>query len=352
MQKLAKFTQKLLETSRTHLQPVEGRLPWGKIAVGAGALYLTCAVLVGFYWSQEPDPFDVQEYASDYARAQQQSLVTGSVTTATLIKLGETLLEKPGGYLSNDRFPPGLWLDNIPSWEFGVLVQIRDMSRALRRDMSRSQSQSSEDQDLAKAEPQFFFDSNSWILPSTESEYRRGLQVLGSYLYRLADQQQADGQFYARADNLVRWLSDVESRLGSLSQRLSASVGKDQLNLALAGDTTATQSTAAPSDQKVKTPWTQIDNIFYETRGSAWALIQLLRAVEIDFRKVLEDKNALVSLRQIIRELESTQQALWSPMVFNGSGFGIFANHSLVMASYISRANAAIIDLRELLAKG
>ena len=41
-----------------------------------------------------------------------------------------------------------------------------------------------------------------------------------------------------------------------------------------------------------------------------------------------------------------------SPVVLNGSGFGLFANHSLVMASYISRANAGIIDLRELLAKG
>lgn len=36
----------------------------------------------------------------------------------------------------------------------------------------------------------------------------------------------------------------------------------------------------------------------------------------------------------------------------NGSGFGPIANHSLVMASYISRANAAVIDLRNLLARG
>ena len=61
---------------------------------------------------------------------------------------------------------------------------------------------------------------------------------------------------------------------------------------------------------------------------------------------------ALISLRQIIRELESTQQPLWSPMIMNGGGFGLFANHSLVMASYISRANAAVIDLRNLMEQG
>ena len=31
-----------------------------------------------------------------------------------------------------------------------------------------------------------------------------------------------------------------------------------------------------------------------------------------------------------------------SPMILNGSGFGLMANHSLVMASYISRANAPL----------
>ena len=64
------------------------------------------------------------------------------------------------------------------------------------------------------------------------------------------------------------------------------------------------------------------------------------------------EKNATVSLQQIIRELEATQQTVWSPMILNGSGFGLLANHSLVMANYISRANAALIDLTELLSQG
>jgi len=63
-------------------------------------------------------------------------------------------------------------------------------------------------------------------------------------------------------------------------------------------------------------------------------------------------KNALISVSQIIRELEASQQPVGSPIILNGSGFGMLANHSLVMANYISRANAAIIDLRELLSQG
>ena len=141
------------------------------------------------------------------------------------------------------------------------------------------------------------------------------------------------------------WLEDVETRLGSLSQRLSASVGRSTL------DVDAAQF-EADKEVQYQTPWFEIDNVFYEARGSAWALMHLLNAVAVDFKLVLEKKNALVSLKQIIRELEGTQQPLFSPVVLNGDGMGILANHSLVMANYISRANAAIIDLRELLAQG
>ena len=105
-------------------------------------------------------------------------------------------------------------------------------------------------------------------------------------------------------------------------------------------------------DEELQTPWMELDDVFYEARGQTWALIQLLRAAEVDFREVLEDKNARVSVQQLIRELEPTQDPMWSPVILNGTGFGMLANHSLVMASYISRANAAIIDLRRLLSQG
>ena len=205
---------------------------------------------------------------------------------------------------------------------------------------------------LVVAENQFYFDSNSWMLPATESEYRKGIRELNTYLVRLGSTDETDAQFYARADNLGIWLSEVETRLGSLSQRLSASIGKRQINTSLAGDSAAKQSTNTSMEIQVKTPWLELDDIFYEARGTTWGLIHLLKAIEIDFQDVLEKKNASVSLQHIIRELEASQETLWSPVVLNGSGFGIVANHSLVMGSHISRANAAIIELRRLLEDG
>ncbi|MEE8365441.1 MAG: DUF2333 family protein [Gammaproteobacteria bacterium] len=315
-------------------------------------LILIFVIGVGIYWSDEPDAFDIVAVTTEKAPAAKAQITTGSYTTSALIEAMETLLNKRGGYLSNDIMPPSLWLDNIPNWEFGVLVQVRDLARSMRNDFSRSQSQSAEDVDLIVAEPQFNFDSQSWILPATENVYQEGVDALYGYLDRLQDPNKPEAQFYARADNLKEWLGQVEKRLGSLSQRLSASVGQIRFNTDLAGDAEAVQSTKTSQQVVVKTPWAEIDDVFYETRGAAWALMHFLKAVEIDFEPILRKKNALISLRQIIRELESTQRPLWSPMIMNGGGFGLFANHSLVMASYISRANAAVIDLRNLMEQG
>lgn len=111
-------------------------------------------------------------------------------------------------------------------------------------------------------------------------------------------------------------------------------------------------STKAPIAQSARTPWLQLDNIFYEARGYSWALLAELKAVRQDFAATLKKKNALASLDQIIIELEKAQKPVWSPIILNGRGFGFTANHSLVMGSYLSRANSAIIDLKQLLKNG
>lgn len=324
------------------------RLLWA----GIPALLIVAILVAMFFLNHEPPAFNTVARATLHAQEHRHQVVTGYTTTATLIETVDVLLNKRGGYMSNDIMPPWVFLDNVPNWEFGALTQIRDLARFMRNDFSRSQTQSTEDPDLALADPLFHYDHGRWIPPDTEGRYRKGADALERYLTRLSSSNNPDAQFFARADNLTDWLAIVEKRLGSLSQRLSASVGQARLNTDLAGDSEARQSTQSPDVVMVKTPWTEIDDVFYETRGSAWVLVHFLHAMEVDFEDVLRKKNAVVSFRQIIRELEATQEPLHAPMVLNGSQFGLFANHSLIMANYISRANAAIIDLRKLLQEG
>jgi hypothetical protein len=318
---------------------------WGRISAWVAAVLLLIMFIVGFWASREPDMFWVNRSAD------QENAVVGFSTVDTLVRVGDTLLEKNGGYLTNDKMPPFVFLDNIPSWELGVINQMRDLGRVMRDDYTRSQSQSKEDPDVAEGAPKFFYDNNSWIFPTTESEYRAGIARFASYRDRLAAGD-PETVFYARADNLREWLAQVEKRLGSLTRRLGNSVARDRINDDLAGDAAAEAAGAQPDTVDVRTSWWKTDNIFFEARGTAWALVHFFRAAEFDFAHVLEDKNAEASVRQIIRELEASLLPLRSPMILNGGGYGLTANHSLVMANYLARANAAVINLRELLDQG
>ena len=321
------------------------------------AVYIVFVLAMMWWWDKEPPPFDPVRVAATQTRGAAQPQAVGVVTTTTLVETVRTLLDKRGGYLSNDKLPPGVLMDNVPNWEFGALTASRDLVRAMRNDFSRSQAQSTEDADLAEADPLLSSPNDRWLLPSSEGQYGKAAKHLDAYLARLDDADDNNAHFYARADNLADYLQLVSSRLGSLSQRLSASVGQIRLDsVPAAGDAAVSSSVAVAgkpgATRLIKTPWTRIDDNFYEARGYTWALLMQLKAIEHDFGPILRKKNADVSLDQVIRELEEAQHPLGSPIVLNGSPFGFFANHSLVMANYVSRANAAIIDLRELLKRG
>jgi hypothetical protein len=115
----------------------------------------------------------------------------------------------------------------------------------------------------------------------------------------------------------------VEKRLGSLAQRLAASVGQTRFQSQF-----GRRSQCSPVDAnaevktQVKTPWLKIDDVFFRGAGLYLGrLMHTLKALEVDFAMSLQNKNALVSLKQIIRELENTQAFIWSPMILNGTGF-------------------------------
>ncbi len=324
---------------------------WKRLILAGLGIYVLCVLATGVYWSQQPVAFDVKDIALERVGGDETRLIPGAVAVSTISEVTRTILDKPGGYLYNDISKPGIYLDNMPSWEYGVLKEVRDSLRALRNDFSRSQTQSIENYDLRKADQFLNYDVNSWILPSTESEFQEGIRALDRYFDALIAGDNPSAQFFTRADNLGAYMAVVEKRLGSYAQRLSASVGDSELTAALVTDSEA-PAPAGGADVRFNTPWLEIDDVFYEARGYSWALLHLFRALAIEFEPILRDKNAVVSMQQVIRDLEEATKRMWSPMVLNGHGYGFVSNHSLVLASYMSRANAAVIDLRILLQQG
>jgi hypothetical protein len=329
------------------------------------AFILLVLFVLGIWWGAEPDAFNVKFEAlvryshEDIAGADLtqniDDLPTGYVYTNTLAHMAEVLMHKPGGYLTNDVAPPGVLLDNVPSWEYGALIMLRDGTTALRNHFARDQSQSAEDIDLSIAEPYFYYERNSWALPSTEAEYEKGINALHRYMSRLKKPKgrQKRGQFYSRADNLWQYSEVVIKRLGGLSTRLGASTDRHEAMAILSPQVAPEKKPKIGQEILLeKTSWLEIDDVFYEARGASWALLHILKAIEYDFRLILEDKRAMRTLRSMIYSLENALTPVTSPMILNGSGFGFLANYSLSMANYIARANAAALDLRDIMNRG
>ena len=313
----------------------------------ARVILLTAGIVIGLVlaldwrWSTWP-PLYLEE-----SRGGDLPVVAGYMTVDTLIETIEWMLEKPGGYLSNDIFPPSLWLDNMPSFELGVLVQQRDLARILRTEHGSSRARGAGQNALAIAETSLNAPYDSWILPATESRLREARAALVIWRSELVELGERDALFRADQDSLADWLRVVERRLGDLSQRLAASVrrtGDDPEGIGVPAS--VRDQVPAPADT---TRWVEIDNVFFEARGSAWALLQFVAAAEVDFEAILVDRDRRARLERIRRELEGALAPLASPVILNGGGYGLFANHSLVLASYLSRAQAAVIDLRVLL---
>lgn len=281
-------------------------------------LYLVICIGLGIWWSQRPSDFSVEQaVAAQRGQAASSPAARGTVTVASLMTGIETLLDKPGGYLRNDVAPPGVWLDNMPSWEVGVLSQARLMAQALPA-LSAENAEA-----LQEANEALASDGQDWLYPAAEKRYAKAVDALGEYLASLSGQG-ASG-FVDNGSGLAEWLHSVGARFNELTHRLSASVDDpDALRELGVGE----------AELPDATPWFRIDNIFFEARGDAWALMHLLEAIARDYADVLAKAGVAGDVERMIAELELAQRQIWSPIILNGSGFGIFANHSLVLANY------------------
>ena len=142
----------------------------------------------------------------------------------------------------------------------------------------------------------FFSESNSWLFPPTERRYREGIEAVGRYQDRLTGVAAPEAQFYAAPTTFANGSPRSRKRLGSMSRRLGNSVAANVINEELAGDPSAEAAQNQPDTIDVRTPWLEIDDVFFEARGTAWALLHFFRAAEFDFAQVLADKNAEASV--------------------------------------------------------
>ncbi len=269
---------------------VASRLRWARVAGGAAWLLFALVVLpisgldvVVGHGARAIRPHEIA-LARIPPRRPRQTVATGATTTSALLESIRVLLDKRGGYLSNDRLPPGVLMDNMPNWEFGSLTASRDLVRALRNDFSRSQTQSIEDPDLAQADPLLSSPNDRWLFPSSESQYRKGIRHLEAYLGRLERQGSEAPPPSMRVPTISR-TTCRSCRAGSAPCRsacrpASGSGGIADDVVARGGCERGRDVAGGWNRAWSRRPGRSIDDNFYEARGYTWTLLEQLKAIQ------------------------------------------------------------------------
>jgi hypothetical protein len=282
-----------------------------------GALLAILAVawwVVAFLQSGIPEPPKVTV---------RENAPVGSFMVETMARSMETQLNGFGGWLPNDLwFTPGWFLDNLPSFQLGVLQTSRHGSRVLRDNLSRLRTSDAVHREADAAYSAFANDPLRWAFPSAEGAFGRGVDSLRRFEKELG----TTANFYPRADNLVQLLEPLVSELGAVNTVLLEGSKGD------------------------KVPWRRIDDNFYYALGVGWGVLELMQAVKVDFARVLEDKNAVEIMDLIIASLEESQ---FDPLIVtNGSKGGILANHSSNLKAYLDDARQKMGSLITMLKQG
>lgn len=306
-------------------------------------IYIICAPFVMWYEYQRAFPayFDPRPVASktEGAKASQAKLPSGVVFSDTIIIMVNDMLES---WLPNDLLYPTIWLDNPQNFQLGQLEVIRYSTRVLRDKLSRQRTTDKIDPAADRAFTDFSNNPELWIFPSAESKFRDGVKALEEYRAGLKD---GTSHFYPRADNLIELLDQLTSLLGGENTRLS-NAPRDW-GVRLSEETAGDRYTEGEKVQRVKVSWTEIDDNFYHARGVAYALRQVMLAVQWEFADILRIKRSSELLDNVIEELAL---ANFEPlMVLNGSRDSIFANHSLKLMATLEDVRQKLINLQHML---
>jgi hypothetical protein len=302
------------------------KIHWMYALAASSCVFVFTVLLLGFLWDDEPESFNVALLAKEARGLDVGDDYNNVVSFVVLRNMIETLTHKGGGLISNDVFFPGVWMDNIPNWESGALIQIRAYVGAVKSDLKKGDLY-----DVFQSAYQLLMiPHQSWRIPSVESEYRKAGERIESAInhprkttkklskkafksWLVGVEKDIDNKVYELISNRS-FMSDGEQDIEELKRKDLMISGSSRLN---------------------------VDNVFYQARGMSWAIIQILEAAVLDYDGII-DKSELEDIRSIVTYLKLTQNKLWSPVVLNGDGMGVLANHSITLASYLNQANKKI----------
>jgi len=210
---------------------------------------------------------------------------------------------------------PAYILDNMPNFQIGVVNGVKTMASAMRKFNNTEKQQ----KDIKEAYKLLGYSPYVWLMskqdkfklaPSSNSQYRKAAKNLRQYAQ--------DGIFVATADDLRFVLRRFAKNLRKLTSKNEEWVQEHSSDFI---------------DN-------QADDLFYYSRGYAYALWQISKNLGVDFKNVIIDNNVYEDWTYLQTSLKKAAQM--NPLIVrNGKITALFsANHLMGQNYYLMRAVA------------
>jgi hypothetical protein len=303
---------------------------WRRLKIGGLALLglLVVYYLGGMIWLHEIDD------DPDFALAS-TAPEGGSATVAVAADLIDREINTHRWVANDPFFMPGSLLDNMPSFQQGIIAALSRFTVELADQIARTRGSSQIDRDLDSASGLLKYPGTVWIFDlavsfaptaSSESQYRRAMRALRDYNQRLS---QGQATFEIRADNLQATLERIAADVGSSSAAIDRHLA-ERSGFGL--DFSA-------------------DDVFYINKGRLYAYYLLLRAMTIDFGKVISERDLSGPWTQMLDSFRAAA-TLQPWVVVNGDPAGqLLPSHLAAQGFFLLRARTQLKEVTNILLK-
>jgi hypothetical protein len=286
---------------------------------------------VGIYWGVYKgytfiDPAEFPWFGShihavlDQTKPDSADPQKGIALSAALRNRLEEELDSPLGWSVNDLIvSPTRWLDNRANRQKGVIFATRMLINFFSTNLAKYGRVDAENEFLKAArEKHFAFSEDSWWFPSTESEYRKGIELMLQYEDALAG---GKAIYNMRSDDMYNMITFI--------------IGNQFLDQPLG-------LLIQPNDE---VSYTELDDRIYYTQGVILVLRDFIRTF-VQLYPEIKEKGGEDNIRIAFREME--QICTFDPLiVLRGQHDSVTADHRGKMARYLIHIRERINDLAQ-----
>ncbi len=259
----------------------------------------------------------LQKTTPDSSQAQK-----GAALSAAMRNRLEQEMNSPFGWSVNDLIiSPTRWLDNRANRQRGTIFATRMLTNFFATNLAKYGKVDAENDNLKKARETYFaFTAESWWFPSSEKQYKKGIELLKQYEADLI-RGDATAIFNLRTDDMYNMLAFIIS-----NQFLDQPLGL----LVQSNDEVA---------------YSELDDRIYYTQGVILVLRDVLRTFVHLYPEITE-KGGKDNIRIALREMDHI--CTFDPLiVLRGDRDSIMADHRGKMAKYLISVRERINDLAQ-----